>query len=123
MKKIDISNVIDIKDNKLFYRNIDRILFIDLEVCAHNYESACTNINKSAVKVRCVGERFFCDYAYYELYTTDEHTQIFMNLKNNALKRFIFKTIGWNFYGKAFQRFYTIQKQLNANGYTTLDLS
>lgn len=123
MKKIHISDIIDIKENKLFYRNNDRTFSIDLEVCAYNYESTCTSLNKGEVKVRCVGKRLFCDYAYYELYTTDEHTQIFMNLKNNALKRFIFKTIGWNFYSKAFQRFYNIQKQLNANGYTTLDLS
>ena len=53
----------------------------------------------------------FGEYAYYELYT-EEHTQIYMNLKINAIKRFISKFIGWNFHNKDFQLFIPCKKRL-----------
>lgn len=124
MKNIHFSKIIEIKENKIYYRNDSGDSdFIELESCANNYESTHNIININDSKVRCIGERFFGEYAYYELYTEDEHTQIYMNLKTNAFKRFISKTIGWNFHSMDFQKFYSIQKQLNANGWTTLDLS
>ena len=96
--------------------------YIELALCANNYESTHNIINKNELKVRCVGERFFGEYAYYELFT-EEHTQIYMNLKTNAFKRFITKITGWNFHSRDFQQFYALQKKFNANGWTTLDLS
>ena len=124
MRKIDILDIIEIKENKIHYLNDNgNPAFIELESCANSYESTHNITNTNELKVRCIGERLFGKYAYYEIYTEDEHTQIYMNLKTNVVKRFISKTIGWNFHGKDFQRFYAIQKQLNANGWTTLDLS
>jgi hypothetical protein len=124
MKKIHISNITEIKENKIYYLNGNgKADFIELESCANNYEATRDITNKSELKVRCVGERLFGECAYYEIYTRDEHTQIYLKLKTNAIKRFIFKTIGWNFHRKDFQKFYAIQKQLNINGWTTLDLS
>ena len=124
MKRIPLSNVIDITKDKLHYRDDNgNVVDIELALCANNYESTHNIINKNELKVRCVGERFFGEYAYYEIYTQDEHTQIYMMLKTNVIKRFISKISGWNFHGKDFQKFYAIQKQLNANGWTTLDLS
>ena len=123
MDKIHISNITDITKDKIFYRD-DRgdIAYIELEPCANRCEATCNILNKDEVAARCVGERLFAQYAYYELYTP-EHTQIYMNLKTNWLKRFIYKMIGWNFHTKEFQQFYYIQKRLNANGWTTIDLS
>ena len=124
MKKIPLSNVIDITKDKLHYRDDNgNVVYIELAPCANSYESAHNFINKNELKVRCVGERLFGKYAYYELYTEDEHTQIYMNLKTNVVKRFISKTIGWNFYSKDFQQFYALQKKFNTKGWTTLDLS
>ena len=124
MKKIPLSNVIDITKDKLHYRDDNgKVVDIEFALCANNYEATHNIINKNELKVRCVGERFFGEYAYYELYTKDEHTRIYMKLNTNAFKRFISKTIGWNFHSMDFQKFYAFQKQLNANGWTTLDLS
>lgn len=124
MRIIPLSNVIDIRKDKIYYRdNNGNVVYIELEPCANSYELSHNIINKNDLKVRCVGERLFGEYAYYEIYTEDEHTQIYMNLKTNAFKRFISKILGWNFHNKDFQKFYVIQKHLNANGWTTLDLS
>ena len=121
---IYISNITEIKENMICYRNDNgNVDFIELESCANNYESTHNIMNINELKVRCVGERLFGEYAYYEIYTQDEHTQIYMMLKTNVIKRFISKISGWNFHSKDFQKFYAIQKQLNANGWTTLDLS
>lgn len=123
MKKIHISNITDITNDKIYYcDDNENVVCIELKSCANNYESAHSITNKSTLKTRCVGERLFGAYAYYELYT-EERTQIYMNLKSNAFKRFISKTIGWNFHAKDFQRFYAIQKELNRHGWTTIDLS
>ena len=124
MRMIHISNITEIKENMICYRNDNgNVDFIELESCANNYESTHNIMNINELKVRCVGERLFGEYAYYEIYTQDEHTQIYMMLKTNVIKRFISKISGWNFHSKDFQKFYAIQKQLNANGWTTLDLS
>ena len=124
MRMIHISNITEIKENMICYRNDNgNVDFIELESCANNYESSHNIMNINELKVRCVGERLFGEYAYYEIYTQDEHTQIYMMLKTNVIKRFISKISGWNFHSKDFQKFYAIQKQLNANGWTTLDLS
>lgn len=123
MKRIHISNIADIKNNKIYYReDNENIAFIDLEFCANSYELIHNTVNNDELKVRCVGERFFGECAYYKLYT-EEPTQIYMNLTTNAIKRLITKVTGWNFHSKDFQTFYAIQKRLNANGWTTLDLS
>ena len=124
MRKIDISNIIEIKENKIYYRNDNGSSdFIELESCANSHESTHNITNKNDLIVRCIGERLFSEYAYYEIYTEDEHTQIYMRLKTNAFKRFISRILGWNFHSKDFKKFYAIQKRLNANGWTTLDLS
>ncbi|MBQ7725512.1 MAG: hypothetical protein IJT66_00025 [Clostridia bacterium] len=122
MDKIRIDKITEISKDKLYYRNIDdKIAFIELGVCANNYDD--THDKKQQDKtVRCIGERRFGEYAYYELYTAD-HTQIYMELQTNGLKRFISRITGWNFYVKDFQLFYSVQKQLNVNGWTTIDLS
>jgi len=123
MYKIHISNITDITKDKIFYRD-DKgdISYIELEPCANSYEASRKKTNTDGSKVRCVGVRFFGEYAYYELYTAG-HTQIYMNLQTNKFKRFISKVFCWNFHVKEFQLFYSIQKRLNANGWTTLDLS
>ena len=122
MRKIRIDKITEITKDKLYYKDNDgNVAFIELNECANNYEST-HDVKQQDKVIRCVGERLFGEYAYYEFYTTD-HTQFYMELQTNRIKRFISRTIGWNFHRKDFQLFYSVQKQLNANGWTTLDLS
>ncbi|MBQ8741168.1 MAG: hypothetical protein IJY79_06430 [Clostridia bacterium] len=125
MNKIHISNITDITKDKIYYRDDNGdVAFIDLETCASNYEAINDVTYKQDSKHRCVGERLFGfrDYAYYELYT-DERTHLYLELKTNAFRRFVYRVIGWNFYVKDYQLFYSVQERLNNKGWTTLDLS
>lgn len=121
MNDIDINRIIKITTDRIIYRD-DRAdtAFIELEPCANSWEKS-HGCSKSGT-VRCVGDRFFGEYAYYELYDIG-HTHLSMKLKTNKLKSYISKITGWNFHTKNFQQYYSIQKALNANGWTTLDLS
>jgi len=123
MDKIHISDITEITKDRICFRD-ERgdTCFIELAPCANSYEAVHSVLNKSDLKLRCVGERSFGKYAYYELYTIG-HTQIYMNLRTNTLKRVISKIFGWNFHTKEFQAFYSIQKRLNENGWTTFDLT
>ena len=123
MNKIHISNIVEITQDKIYYRD-DRgdVAFIELEPCANNYEATHRHINQSDCRGRCVGNRFFGEYAYYELYTIG-HVQFYMTLKTNIFQKVISKIFGWNFHVKDFQKFYSIQKQFNDKGWTTLDLT
>ena len=123
MYKIHISNIVEITKDKIYYRD-DRgdIVFIELEPCANSFEAKHKITNKSECKVRCVGVHFFGEYAYYELYTIG-HMQFYMNLKTNIFKKAFSKIFRFNFHSKDFQCFYSIQKQLNEKGWTTLDLT
>ena len=66
MNKIHISNIVEITQDKIYYRD-DRgdVAFIELEPCANNYEATHRHINQSDCRGRCVGNRFFGEYAYY----------------------------------------------------------
>ena len=123
MNKIHISNIVEITQDKIYYRD-DRgdVAFIELEPCANNYEATHRHINQSDCRGRCVGNRFFGEYAYYELYTIG-HVQFYMTLKTIIFQKMISKIFGWNFHAKDFQKFYSIQKQFNEKGWTTLDLT
>ncbi len=123
MEKIHISNIVEITKDRIYYRD-DRedVVFIELEPCANSYEVAHKITNQSERKLRCIGVRCFGEYAYYELYTIG-HIQIYMSLRSNIIKKLISKIFGFNFHAKGFQQFYSIQKQLNKNGWTTLDLT
>ena len=123
MYKIHISQIVKIAEDRLYYRD-DRgdIAWIDLSVCANNYAAKHHTSDQPAPKLRCVGERVFGDYAYYELYTIGR-TQIYMHLKTNIIKRMISKVFSVDFRAREFRKFYTLHKQFNANGWTTLDLT
>lgn len=120
MDKIHIDRITKITAIGIYYWD-DRgdECVIEFEPCANSYDAA-HNIQRDNSVVKCVGERFFGDYAYYELYTIG-HTQLYMNLKTNIFARVLRGIL--NFHTKQFSKFYSIQKQLNAVGYTTLDLS
>ncbi len=122
MNKIPISAITDIKEDKLFYREeTGDIAFIELEPCANSYDITHGRQSKD-LKPRCVGDCFFGEYAYYELYTAG-HTQLYMKLKINKLKRFVSKITGIDFHARQFEQFNSVQKRLNLNGWTTFDLS
>ena len=123
MNKINIKQITKITKDNIYYRdNKGDLAFIVLEPCANSYEASHETLYNSDSAVRCVGNRMFGEYAFYEFYTA-EHTQFYMKLKTNKVKRFICRYFGWNFYSKEFQLFYSIQKELIKHGWTTLDLS
>lgn len=103
MGDIDISRIIKIANDRIIYHD-DRgdTAFIELEPCANSYakQHGLTISNG----IRCVGERFFGEYAYYELYDIG-HTHLFMKLKTNKIESFISTITGWNFHKKSFQQF------------------
>lgn len=122
MQKIPLSQIVDVTNARIAYRDEQGTLaYIDLELCAKRY-AAAHQAAPSHEQVRCVGDRFFGEYAYYALYA-DEPVQICMNLKTSRIKKLLTKMTGWNFQGKAFEQFYSLQKKLNAAGWTTMDLS
>ena len=126
MENIDIKNITDITHDKIFYRE-ERgdIVFIELAPCANSYDAVHKITSRAPGSLRCVGERFWQgsgERAYYELYTIG-HTRLYLDLKQNKLKRIISKIFDFDFLSKKHQLFYSVQKRLNENGWTTLDLS
>ena len=73
---------------------------------------------------RSVGERLFArPIAYYDLYS-QEGIRLYLELPPlNGIQRFLSRTLGWHFDSKDFELFYSVQKGLNENGWTTRDLS
>lgn len=124
MEKIDIRNITEINDDGIVYRNEQgKAAFIELAPCVENFAKEY-GIDKEQMRYRCVGIRCFgvlSDYAYFELFTK-EHTQIYIKLKTNPLKRFITKVVGWNFHTKEYGLFYSVQKALLSHGWSTYDL-
>ena len=121
--KIDIRNVVQITDDRIVCRDHQNSIFIELSACAERFKQKYPNINGDTAKYRCIGERFYNGTrAYYKLYS-DEPYELFLNLRTNAVKRFLSKLFGRNFHKKDYQLFMSVQKELNAHGWTTYDLS
>ena len=119
MLEIDIRRVINIEDDKLFYRSMnDEVSSIDLKAIAEQHKK---EIGYSGhFEYQSVGER---EYPYYHLYSP-EGIKLYLEIpKKSWLKRLISKVFGWNFNVAEQKLWYSIQVMLNENGYTTLDLS
>lgn len=124
MIEIPLRNIVKIDREKLYYRDEDgEIAEIKLQPCADNFDAAKKIINRPEGRPRCVGDRLFGSYSFYELYTSPEHTRLYMRLKTNKLKRLITRLIGWNFHLKEFEEFYYVQKRFVSSGWSTCDLS
>ena len=122
MNKISIHDILDITDSRLIYRNeTGGSAFIELALCAEMHEKEC-GITAKPGELRSVRERSFSEFAYYELYDA-EHTRLFLELRTGKIKKLLSKAFGWNFHAKQFALFYSVQRRLNAHGWTTLDLS
>lgn len=122
MNRIDIRDIVEITDDKIIYRGKNGVGSIELAPCAANFEAEFRNSAASGT-CRCVAVRFFGEYnSYYELFD-EEHTRLFLKMKTNKVKRLLFKLFYLNFHVKEFQLFYSVHKQLNAHGWTTLDLT
>lgn len=122
MNKISIHDILDITDNRLIYHSeTGGSAFIELAPCAQRHEKEC-GITAKPRELRSIGERSFGKQAYYELYDA-EHTHLFLELQTGKIKKLLSKILGWNFHAKEFALFYSVQKRLNAHGWTTLDLS
>lgn len=88
MIKIHISQITKITSKSILYKDdLGGEGLIRLDMCADNYASV-HYVQPIKSTIKCVVERFFGEYAYYELYTT-EHTHLYMNLKSNIFTRLL----------------------------------
>ena len=119
---IDIRRIVEITDNAIVYKD-DRgdTAMIELSPCANNWEKQHQKTAEKGVS-RCVGDRCFGEYAYYELYDIG-HTRFYLDLRTSKIKKWIGRLIEWNFHQREFELFHSVQKQLNAHGWTTADLT
>lgn len=70
MDQIPIFEITKITEDKIYYRNnYGNIASIELELCAKNFKNTYKCDYDRSIKFRCVGERSFGKYSYYELYT------------------------------------------------------
>jgi len=119
--KVPLDDVKEITLEAIFYkRGYSDTKKIDLNECAGNFDLAqgiSQDDKKSGLK--CVGGRCF---PFFEFFTTEHHTRIYIPLKQTVFTRFLQK-IGLNPYAKKRSKFYAFQKKLNAAGFTTLDLT
>ena len=93
---------------------------IDLNECARNfYLAQGISPDEKNGGLKCVGGRRF---AFFEFFTTEHHTRIYIPLKKTVFTRFLQK-IGLDPYAKERSEFFAFQKKLNAAGFTTLDLT
>ncbi|MBP1576650.1 MAG: hypothetical protein J6A68_03860 [Oscillospiraceae bacterium] len=124
--KIPFENIEKVTKEHLFYKNLDGITMkICLADCAENFSLALGEEIKlqSHRTIRSVGGRCFsCPIAFYEFFTAEHHIRFYMVLKQTLVKKLLRK-IGWNPDAKTFERFYSLQKKLNAFGYSAIDLT
>lgn len=126
MKEIDIRNIIEITAGRILYRDEQgNAASIELEPCADIFDRE-NHLARLSGALRCVGDRYWTRFngdrvVYYELYTSGEHTRLYLELKTNFVKRLIEKVFGWNFYTKEYSLFHSVQKRLAAHGWTTYD--
>ena len=117
MIQLPIENIINIEDNMLIYKDAKGdTQSIDLLVCADNYRRL-QEVFIGEMGLRCVGERFFDKYSFYEFYGS-EQVQFFIDVKRAlfdgkyGLKPFLHK--------RKYKKFMKIEQMLNQAGYTTV---
>ena len=119
--KIPFDDVMEITSEAIFYKKgyLDTKK-IDLNECARNYCLAQRiSPDENNGRLKCVGGRCF---PFFELFTAEHHTRIYIPLKETFFTRFLQK-IRLNPYAKEHSKFLALQKKLNAAGFTTLDLT
>ncbi len=123
MRKIPLSCITEIALDRINCRDEQgHPVSVVLPLCAERYERAHPPTHPGGATPRCVGERCFGEYAYYE-FCAEEPIQFYLNLKTSRMQKIITRLTGWNFHAKEFEQFYSVQKRLNAAGWTTLDLT
>lgn len=119
MIEIDIRKIIEIKGSQLsYYDENHKPAFVDLNACAEYHEK--TVGRNPDFPCRSVGER---EFPYYDFYSPDGIRLYLTVPKLNAFQRFLSRRLGWDFHSNEFKLWYSVQKSLNQNGWTTLDLS
>ena len=119
--KVPLDHIVVITSEELIFKNnFGETERINLVECAKNFDLAQgISTEQRAGRLQCVGGRRF---PFFELFTPNHHTRLFIPLKTTAVKRFL-KKIGWNPYSKEYSAFFAFQRKLNALGFTTLDLT
>ncbi len=126
--KIPFENIIEVNSECLIYKNLNGVVEkIHLDECVRNFNLAWGEAaqNRSGKLIRVVGGRCFLRSraeAFYEFFTSEHHTRFCMPLKQTAFHKFL-RRIGWDPDPKAFSKFYSLQKKLNAFEYSAIDLT
>ncbi len=117
MIELPLENIISIEEDLLKYTDAQgEVKSIDLAKCADNYRRM-QEVFIGDMGLRCVGERYFDAYAYYEFYG-DEQVRFFMKVKpalfdgKFGLKPYLHK--------RKFKKFIKLEQMLNQAGYTTV---
>lgn len=122
---INIERITSIDKDGIYYKDDhDNICFIELLPCAKNWEKAYyLPFDPNKYKLRCVGDRCHTgEYPYFELYDT-RHTRFFLDCRLNKFPKIISRLFYFNFHSKQSSVFYSMQKRLTENGWTTYDLT
>ena len=119
--KIPFENILEITAEELTFKNgYGETEKIDLNECAKNFDlEQGRSPEQREGRLKCIGGRCF---PFFEFFTSTHHTRFFIPLKKTVFTRLL-KKIGWNPYAKEYSKFHTLQKRLNALGFTSLDLT
>jgi len=126
VETVDFKNIIEVTTKELIYKNSDgAVKKIALSECVKNFEAINGEArNHLGEKLNCVGGRFFSETyhsAFYEFFAQN-HIRFSLELKQSKFRSFLLK-IGLSAYRNEFSLFYSLQKRLNAVGYTAMDLT
>ena len=117
MIELPLENIVSIQEALLKYTDEQgEVKSIDLSACADKYRRL-QEVFIGEMGLRCVGERFFDAYAYYEFYG-DSQVRFFMDVKRKLFDgKFGLKP---RLHKKKFKKFIKIEQMLNQAGYTTV---
>ena len=124
--KIPFENIIDVTEKEILFKNNEgKMQTISLEECAKNLYSAfgVTEEEYSNREFKGIGGRYSANpISFYEVFTPHHHTRFCMTYKVTRFKNFLNK-IGWNVYSEDYSEFRSLERKLNAIGYSTMDLT
>ena len=124
--KIPFENIIDVTEKEIIFQNNEgEPQAISLEKCARNFYTAfgVPEEEYTTKEWKSVGGRYSANpNSFYEIFTDNHHIRFCMTYKITRFKNFLDK-IGLNGYKKDYSEFRSLERRLNAIGYSTFDLT
>ncbi len=124
--KIPFENILNVTEKELIFRdNKGETQTILLDDCVRNFREAfgLSDTDTTDRKVKGIGGRYSArSNGFYELFTDNHHIRFCRKTKTTRFKNFLMR-IGWNAYSKDYSEFRSLERKLNAVGYSTMDLT